>query len=210
MTIGMLRSARLLTVCFLATGMLGCKTLGWGDKADESDSVETVDIEGHSVSSARLSLQETLQDRVDDAASGDDFGAANLVKREPYWFKEFTVYPRGLEGTVIEMDETGSRTVPYTAEVKLEKQRYTTGLHRKKDNARADEVFFRDSGMETISYELRNGNWVQEGSLFMASRVEEYINGEWVPIDGDIQRTLGSDVDKKGFFGRTWDRIAGD
>ena len=144
------------------------------------------------------------------AATGDEGDARSKLKRaKPYFYREFAEYPDGLDGFEVETRETESRTSPYAAQVQLRKIRYATRLHRKRADASADSDFFRSTGMETITYKLKNGRWTKEGSLFVAERVEENINGEWVPLQEEAESAIASREEERGFFGRMWSSVFG-
>jgi hypothetical protein len=87
--------------------------------------------------------------------------------------------------------------------------RYATRMHRKRDQAQADGNFLRDTGAQTISYELRNGKWWRAGSLFVAEKTEEYVSGEWVPVQEEVQRTVAAEEENANWFNRTWSAITG-
>jgi hypothetical protein len=109
----------------------------------------------------------------------------------------------------IETRETESRTAPMVADVSLRKQRFVTKLHRKRDEARADEDFLRDTGEETITYELRNGEWTYRSSLFVAESVERQIDGVWTPVE-EVERTDDAEGEEDlSWFGRIWSSVVG-
>jgi len=130
------------------------------------------------------------------------------VFRRPYFFKEYSVYPDGADEFDADIRETESRTAPVVANVTLEKQRFATRLHRKRAEAAADENFLRDTGVETMTFEWRGGQWKRVGTLFVAEKTEEYVNGEWVPPQEEIQRTVAEE-ERPGWWGRTWGKITG-
>ena len=108
------------------------------------------------------------------------------------------------------MQERESRSAPLIADVVLAKQRFVTRLHRDRMEAQNDTNFLRDTGTETTTYELRNGGWVRVGSLFVASKSEENVNGEWAPVKETVERTVAAEEEKsQGWFGRTWSKITG-
>ena len=108
------------------------------------------------------------------------------------------------------IQETESRTVPYRASVKVDKQRYATKLHRKREDAVADSNYARDTGKETLTFEMRNGRWYRAGSLFVAEKTEEYINGEWVPAKEEVERTVAAEDEQAGsWWQRAWESVTG-
>ncbi|MBN2308941.1 MAG: hypothetical protein JXR94_08230 [Candidatus Hydrogenedentes bacterium] len=155
-------------------------------------------------------LRNVVRGHVEAAESSEGEGKARLVKRTPYYVKEYAVYPDGPDAIELAIREAESRTVPYLADVTLKKQRYSTDLHRKKADARADSVLFRGTGVELLTYELRDGKWVKLGSLFVADQVEEYVNGEWVPVQEAVDHLVAEEkAEEEGWLGRAWSSITG-
>lgn len=132
-----------------------------------------------------------------------------VVRRKPYFFKQYDVYPEGTEGAKAVVQAQESRSIPWVGDVSLPKQRFITRFHAKRRDAEDDTNFLRETGRETITFELRSGRWVRVGSLFVAEKSEEYVNGEWVPVKETVKRTPASEDRRKGFFGRTWDKLLG-
>ena len=168
------------------------------------------------------SVQKTAQDRenelkalvageVESAGKAGDAGRVQVIRRNPYFFKRYDVYPEGTDGLKVTMQEKESRSVPYIADVTVAKQRYTTRLHRKRSEAQQDANFLRDTGSETDTYELRNGKWTRVGSMFVASKSEENVNGEWLPVNETVKRTVAEEEQKArgGWLKRKWASITG-
>ncbi len=130
----------------------------------------------------------------------------DLLRKKPYYYKEYVEYPGEPPEIEVNLRGADSRAVPYVAEVTVDKIRFSTPLHRNKANAREDDNFLRSTGEETITCELRSGYWTEVGSLFVAEKTEEYINGEWVPTQEDVVQTIAAE-ERPGFVGRTWSRI---
>jgi len=105
-----------------------------------------------------------------------------VIFKKPYYYKEYFIYPNEEDGFTLDFTERESRTTPLSAEVNIEKNRFATKMHRKREDASLDENFIRDTGNETVSYELRNGRWHRLGSLYVATKTEEIVGGEWHPI----------------------------
>ncbi len=108
--------------------------------------------------------------------------STRVVFKKPYYFRAYSVYPGADEEYSLEFTEKESRTTPLSAEMVVDKIRFATRMHRKKEDARIDKNFLRDTGTETTSYELRNGRWNRIGSLFVADKTEELVGGEWQSI----------------------------
>lgn len=144
------------------------------------------------------------------AQGGDASGAGSrLTRKTPYYFKEYSVYPDGADPLDVDVLESDSKTVPYRAQVKLNKQRFATRMHRKRDEAVADSNFLRDTGTETLSFELRGNRWHKVGSLFVAEKTEENVNGEWVPAQEEVQRTVAAEEQQESWWTRAWSAISG-
>lgn len=153
-----------------------------------------------------LKLRKVARGDIGSASRSVDASTARLVRQKPYFFREFTVYPDGPDAYELVLHEKDSRSAPYWADVKVHRERYRTKNHRKKQDARSDTRFRRDSGTQRITYELRNGKWARRGSLYIASRLEERIAGEWVTIENE-EGILApfpetAPKEKKSLFGR--------
>jgi hypothetical protein len=152
-------------------------------------------------------LRALVQKQAAEANQDEKSGQTRLVRRYPYYLKEYSVYKTPLENFDVVMRPQESRTRPFRADVKLEKTRYSTRLHRKANEARADNAFFRDAGQETLTYELRSSKWQLAGSLFVSEKTEEYVNGEWVPRRAEVRRTFSEDEDTEGWW--LWRKVKG-
>ncbi|GMV93752.1 MAG: hypothetical protein AMXMBFR82_35300 [Candidatus Hydrogenedentota bacterium] len=141
--------------------------------------------------------------------TGGEEGRGQVIKRNPYYYKEYSLYPEGASNLTVDIQEKESRTVPYVGQVEVSKQRFATRLHRKRDEASADSNFLRDTGTETITFELRSQRWVRVGSLFVAERTEELVNGEWVPAQEEVERTVAEEETDGNWFQRAWSSITG-
>ncbi len=129
--------------------------------------------------------------------------SADLEFSRPFYYKEYYTYPGEPEVYTLEFTEKESRTTPLVAELEVEKVRYSTRMHQKRDQARADETFLRSRGVERASYELRNGQWRRIGSLFLADSRERYVNGEWQPVEETRSPAMADDEQEpKGFWQR--------
>lgn len=145
-----------------------------------------------------------LRDAVRAYLQQEDRAQPELLSERPYHYKVYAQYPEGLESFEIDLLEQESRTTPMLAEVTIEKIRFSTRLHRDRNEAAADETFYRDTGTETVTFELRNGRWRRSGSLFVADRTEEYVNGQWVAVQAPPPRTVPGEEPQEGFFRRTF------
>mgnify|MGYP003351680026 CR=1 FL=1 len=132
----------------------------------------------------------------------------HLIHRTPYWYKEYSEYPAGSDNFEVQTADTESRAAPMTGAVSLDKIRFSTRLHRDRDEAEHDTNFLRDTGAEKLAYTFRNGRWILTGSTFVADKSEENVNGQWVAVQETVQRTVAKE-EKPGWFARTWATITG-
>jgi len=147
-------------------------------------------------------LRESITRELLAAARIGDAPASKILFKRPYYFKEYFSYPNAEDIFVLDFTETESRTIPLTAEANVEKIRFSTRVHQKREDARIDENFLRDTGIETISYELRNGKWHRQASLFVADKTEENISGEWQSIRDRPERHILEPEQPKGGWRR--------
>jgi hypothetical protein len=202
-------------VLLLALGLASsCATVrGW--RGGASDGTATLEQSEESMKSkpSASELEESLlrlvQRRVADIEAGSSNNQGRIIRKRPYYFKEYSNYQSDAKVSDVQMTETESRTAPYVADVKLAKTRHATRLHRSREDARLDNDFLRDTGTETLSYELRNGHWTRVGSFFLAEKTEEQVNGEWVTVQRMLQRTVSAEEPEKGWFTRSWSRLTG-
>lgn len=154
-------------------------------------------------------LRRLVSQGVAESDAGRDADRQKVLYKRPYYFRTYSVYPNASDMD-IKIRETDTRVAPLQSDVKLEKQRFSTRLHTRREDASADTNFLRDTGTETITYELRNGRWTRTGSFFLADKTEEQINGEWVPLEEQAQRELNAPEERReGVLRRTWNRVTG-
>jgi hypothetical protein len=210
-----MRNAFLLLVLgtVVAAELQGCATVrSWtGRDRDRAPAVsleEASAVPAAPLEDPETSLRRTVQR---DVAAMDHASAADqnrLVRRRPYWQKEYVEYPEDANNLRIDIQETESRTRPYIADVKLRKIRYATRLQRERTQAAADTSFLRHTGDETLTYEFRNGRWLRVGSLFVADSTEERVAGNWQPVEERSEEMVTQEP-AKGFFNRTFSWITG-
>ncbi len=156
-------------------------------------------------------LETALLDRV-----RAHIGAAHETQEErlrevryerPFYFREYAEYPEGIDAVTTRIEPTDSRITPYTATVEIPRNRFSTRMHRSPEAARQDSNFFRSTGTERLSYELRNNRWMKTGSLFVAERTEEYVDGQWRPVQEVAARS--PEPEPPGWLRRTWNTIVG-
>jgi hypothetical protein len=190
-----------LTSCALFGGHKG-KSEGGASAAEKVAPLTTKDYE--------MELRGIVAGRIEAAGRSVDEQRNKVIRRNPYLYKEYSVYPDGANNLKVILQEKEARSTPYIADVTVAKQRFSTRLHRKRGEAENDSNFLRDTGTETVTYELRNHKWMRVGSLFVAQKTEENVNGEWVPIKETAKRTVPAEEEKaRGWFKRTWSKITG-
>jgi hypothetical protein len=191
-----------------------CSSLPFlGDRSASSDPApKSPPVEPAETASAggdEAELRRIVEASVERANAAHEAARAQLIRKEPYFYKEYEYYPDGTLYMEVTTRETESRTAPLEADVQLRKQRFVTKLHRKKDEARADDEFLRDTGEETITYELRNGEWMRRSSMFVAESVEQNVDGVWVPVE-EVERTDDPEGEEDlSWFGRVWATVVG-
>jgi len=144
-------------------------------------------------------LREVVNRHVAHAGREEDMTRAPLIRRRPYYLKEFVLYPSDASEAQVTLQHRESRTRPYIADVKVEKRRYYTEPQKKRKAAQQDLQFYRDTGHETLTYEYRDNRWWRVGSLFVPEKSEEYINGEWLPRQEEV-RVFVEPEDRGGFW----------
>jgi len=196
-------------VVLLAFSSVSCARVGgWMGR-----SPQPAETAGPQVAVQRLSGEDPeaqLRRQVETEIAAHNQAAATdrnrVIRRRPFWLKEYAEFPAPTVMQV-EIQETESRSRPYLADVRVEKVRFATKMHRDRGAAQQDTHFFRDTGMETMTYEYRNGRWQRVGGLFVAERSEEMVNGQWVAVREPAQRAEAPE--EPGWFGRTWGRVVG-
>ncbi|MCF6284419.1 MAG: hypothetical protein L3K26_04445 [Candidatus Hydrogenedentes bacterium] len=202
------------SVLLLAVGLASsCATVrswrgGASDKGAAVQAEESMDS-NPSASELEASLLRLVQRRAAEVEADSSNNQGRVIRKRPYYFKEYSSYQSEARASDVVLTETESRTAPYIADVKLEKIRHATRLHRSREEARLDNDFLRDTGVETLSYEFRNGHWTRVGSFFLAEKTEEQVNGEWVTVQRMLQRTVAAEEPEKGWFARSWSRVTG-
>ena len=186
----------------LAVALGACSHLGHGKGAAAGS--EAVPEAGDDVEAA---LRSAVSGMVRSAPAAENPEYGELRRHKPYFFREYSVYPDGADTARVLIRDTESRTAPKTGSVRLPKVRYTTELRRKRDEARRDSHYFRQTGTETLSYEWRDGQWHYLGSLFVVDATEENINGEWVPSEREVMQALKAEEAEGGWLKRSWQRV---
>ena len=207
-----MRMMRVLFTVAVAAGFLtSCSTIGgWFGGGKDAPAVEQGDsaVNAANQEEAEARLREMVSGYVNSELRAGTKDQPELVHKRPYFYRQFVEYPGGADQFEVTLQENESRTRPMAAEVRLDKVRFSTQMHRKRDLALEDTAFLRDTGTETLHYELRNGRWHRSGSLFVADKTEEYLEGEWVPRREQTVR-VNPDENRPGWFSRTMSKIFG-
>ena len=160
----------------------GCAIFGGKSQSSPVVSEEPGPAEADESREYEARLHETVRSEMRAADRRQESASTRVVFKKPYYFRAYSVYLDADQEYSLEFTEKESRTTPLSAEMVVDKVRFATRMHRKREDARIDENFLRDTGTETTSYELRNGRWHRLGSLFVAEKTEELVGGEWQPI----------------------------
>jgi hypothetical protein len=120
--------------------------------------------------------EDRLRTLVDDSLTKlqrhDSAENARMTFRKPYFYREYVAYPDGVDDYSLDIRASESLTTPYTAQIRLKKQRYVTKFERKREVTHRDTVFYESTGHETLSYELRHGRWREVGTLYVAEETD--------------------------------------
>jgi hypothetical protein len=153
-------------------------------------------------------LQEIVRSHISANQQNAEPQKVPVVRRRPYYFKEYALYPDSPDDFTMDIREEDSRIRPMMAEVVINKIRFSTRMHRKRNEAEADHAFLRDTGVETLAFELRNGRWTRTGAIFETNATEELIDGVWMPRRDETERVTPG-ADQPGWFMRLWNRVRG-
>lgn len=197
----------------VALCLSGCATW-WGDKSDREPAVTVYREDESGIPATEAEYRSRLETLVRRSVAQTESETAErqqkLLYKRPYYYRQYEEYPNGADGMEVAFRETQSKTAPYVADVKLEKVRFGTRLHRRKEEAQSDTNFLRDTGEEIQTYEFRNGRWNRVGSIFLADQSEELVNGEWVPLQEEVQRTVAAEEEQAdSWWRRALGRVTG-
>lgn len=181
----------------------------WGPRSQPSSSAyEKPTVPPPYEQGYEAALDNLIRAHIEAANRDGQARRSTLVKRLPYYLKEYGIYPEGVDSFQVVMQEVESRTTPYVADVRLRKVRFATRFHRSKDAARHDDDFLRDTGTEILTFEFQNGRWRKVGALFIAEKTEENVDGEWVAAQEAIDRSAAAEQGNQGWFKRAWSAIS--
>ncbi|HOZ45311.1 MAG TPA: hypothetical protein PLO37_01310 [Candidatus Hydrogenedentes bacterium] len=198
-------AARYGLVCLLALGVVSCA------KDSKSEKPTATIVVSDKANDIEAALRQEVESMIASAPSAMDNSLGEFVRKKPYFLKEYGIYPEGSKSYSLLITETESRTATHVASVRLAKIRFATEASRRKDEARADDNFLRETGTETRSYEYHNGRWNLLGSFFVVKKTEENVNGEWVPVERQVAPASAIDEEDagQGWWKRAWSRITG-
>lgn len=174
--------------------------LPWGKGKDESPSKEepVEHIKAPTKEDYIAELRKIIDNEIKYSASVDK---NKVYRKKPYYWKNYAIYDS--QSPEIDIQETESKSKPYIARVKLTKTLYYTKLHRNRRDAEEDKNLIRSTGVETSTYELRNGRWIKIGSTFIPEKTEKYQGNQWVPIkEEEVTKEQSLEQPKEGFFKR--------
>jgi hypothetical protein len=187
---------RILTITLLITSSAGCALFRFGGNPPEAmpTSAPIVDAD------REAALRDLVASSLRAAERADSPSTSTLEFRRPYYFREYVAYPDGITGYELNTVASDSQTTPYTAQVKLKKNRHVTRFEKKKERVSSDGNFYASSGMETRTYELRHGRWREVGTLFVAEESDPALKSFTPQFDEVVLG--GSEPEKKGILGR--------
>lgn len=203
----MRKSLQVVLIVALMAGMGACKHHRRSERALilQSNPVEAKATPQEYESQLRDLV--TKQIANDTAASEER--RTKILWQKPYFYREYSVYPE-TDTMKITIQETESRSAPVAADVSVSKQRFTTRFHRERAEAEKDANFIRGTGMEMMTYELRNSRWTRSGSIFVSEKTEENVNGEWVPVKESLKSTVPAEEEQAtGWLKKAWSAISG-
>ena len=174
----------------MLVSLTACGHLGHKSKAPASSDTATAQAPApaspeEQKAEAESRLRAVVKTRIEAAGAGQAEAKNRLERRNPYYFKQYDVYPDNADNAKIDVQKNESLTAPFLADVKVNKIRFSTRLHRNREEAASDQNFLRDTGVETQTYQYRNGKWNRIATLYVADKTEENVNGEWVAAKGN-------------------------
>jgi len=209
------RVAGVSLVCLAAISLCSCSTLRFwergGDKAGANAQPVAEAPASNDMSDAEreAALIKTVEKEINAANRQTRQQQEAVEHLKPYFFKAYSVYKTEAGDADIVIQEKDSHSLPYVADVTLEKQRFSTRMHRKRADAAEDSDFLRETGVETITYEFKNGRWQRAGSMFIAEKTERNAGAEWVEVKEAPVKTATPEEPERGWFSRVWSAISG-
>lgn len=203
------RCVRLAFLVVLLAALCSCN-LFRGSRGKPEVAVEPVETAqtATGVVDHEAALRAAVARHVESGSARRNAESAELIRRDPYYFREFVEYPDGAQPLDTNIRQTESRLAPQVADVTLSKVRYATQLKRKRAEAREDTDFFRETGTETLSFQLRHDKWRRVGSLFVVETRERKVDGQWVVYEEE-RRQPGLPEEDRGWLRGLWGSITG-
>ncbi|MCX5771233.1 MAG: hypothetical protein NTZ09_13330 [Candidatus Hydrogenedentes bacterium] len=204
------RVAGILAVCLVAASVCSCSIFRHGKSEAGAVAPVAAGPASPAVSDTdrEAALLKVVQQSIDAAKREGAGQRDSVIQRKPYFFKAYDIYSGNAEDAKVVIQEKDSHSLPYIADVTIEKQRFATRLHRKRIDAERDTSFLRETGAETVTYEYRNGKWQRAGSLFLAEKKEEQVNGEWAAVKEEPKPAMKPES-SRGWLSRAWSAITG-
>ncbi len=193
-----------LTIFIVLSMCFSCNTVkGWVHHEKKDTNTQTTSSQETTKVPTRedyiQNLQQIIKNEIKTTMSADK----NYVYRKrPYYWKNYSVYNNTEGPFEIDVQETDTKSKPYIAKIQLEKTIYYTKLHNNRRDAEEDTNFIRSKGKETLTYELRNGQWIKIGSLFVPEQTEKKIGDTWAPIKEEELQKEQPEEPKEGWFKR--------
>jgi hypothetical protein len=197
-------SMRLLSLLLIVAA---CLPMGCGRR--HRDEGPALDVVAAAKADANIEHQKKVAAMTQRYMADAKGEKGRLVRNKPYYFKTYSEYGDAPGADAVQVEERQARTAPLAASVKIPVTRYTTNIHRNRDEAQADENYFRSTGSEKVNFELRSGKWQRVGSLFVADKTEEKVKGEWIARKEPPKVEVYEGEDKRGWFKRFWSGLTG-
>ena len=182
-------------------GLAGCKSTGKGAESE---------VQTQEAAPVKTAVDYEVELRLAAASDfgNDDGKRPDFQVHNPYFYKEYAEYPDGTSDFEVKVVQRESKTSPYVADVTINKIRYSTRPRTNREEARVDEDFLRDTGIETVTYELRNGEWRRSSSFFLSNETEQMIDGQWQKVSRAApQANTEEAAGRDSWLGKTWNRL---
>lgn len=212
MMAGKFRVLSAIALCCMMTMSVSCSIFRHNGKDKAKEPTAVVETQAQPASAdPEAQLRDVMGGEMAAATRMQDDQKTDVIRRKPYFFKEWVEYPASAESDMkITVQKKERHSTPYIADVTVPKQRFVTRFHRTRVEAEQDANFLRETGTETVTFEMRNSKWTRVGSMFVADSTEENVNGEWVPLQETAKRTVAAEEEKsEGWLKRTWATIVG-
>lgn len=194
--------------CLMACCAMNLSGCAMGRKSDPVDPATKATDADYGTQNLEDRLRHMVRTEIEIAQRNAASDRDKVRHRTPYFYREYADFPSGGSDIRITLIQTENKATPYRADASYPKVRYVTKLHPRRNDALEDKHFYRGTGTETATYELRHGRWTRTGRVFVADTVEENIGGTWSPVNENTEKPAASD-EEKGWFGRVFGGIFG-